>query len=1392
MDLAALLADMLIFLVFRLQPTIRRPIVTICSFSLCFDRVVSASKRKNSGKIVLSEAEIQEGCRLGIDSHADMSCVSAHAAILEVYEGQLCNVMPFNDTYSAIKGVRTVNAAYAHDSDDGTTYLLEVNQALDFSDSMYHALLCPNQARMNGVIIEDCPRMLDHTGKSSHSVYFPKEDIRLPLQMKFPISYLPVRRPTSEELDTCQILTLTSTDQWAPELFETMNCNALQATEPHSLDSDLSSVLSKNIHVSSLSTSPRKSVTAEQLASLWNISLQDAKATIQGTTQDYIRQIEGKLSRRVKTRAHQRQYRQLGGYLGNFCSDTFHSKIPSLRGNQYVQLFCNRGNFVFSCPMKLKSHAHNALDRFLHEVGIPVEMLTDGALELTKSEWGKMCLKHRIRQITTEPYSPWQNPAELSGGIIKRKMRHLMKSKLTPIVLWDYCWAYVCEIRSLTATNNIYLNGETPFASVMGYTPDISEFLTFGWYDWVWYHDPADLDQPKLGRWLGAAHDVGQGLSFYVLTSKGTVKMRSSVSPLSAEDLASTEVSRLMSEFTEAVESIIGNYSNPIVQAHVDPDAAADPYDLLLDEDDLDDMDVEPQELDESGNVVQLNDLDDEFDSAYMEKNDPIIGTRIQLPHESGEAKEAVVIARKRNHDGTLIGTANDNPVLDSRIYEVQFPDGSYSEYSTNVLLENLYQQIDDEGRSHSILSSIVNHSRDDSVAVKLEDGYITVNGRKHRRITTKGWKLEVQWKDGTSSWIPLKILKESNPIEVAEYAVSRGIDKEPAFSYWVNHTLRRRDRIIKQVRHRPVKKNIKFGVRVPNSIEEAYQLDKENGNNLWGDAVNKELKNVIVAFKLLNDGDVPPVGSKEIPYHIIFDVKFDLTRKARLVAGGHRHKEVPSYATYSSVVSRDSVRIIFTIAALNELKIKMADIGNAYLNAPNKERVHVRCGPELFGPESEGKIAVIVRALYGLKSAGNSWRHFFSNYILTELGFDSTVADPDVYRKPLCKPDGSAYYAYIVVYVDDLLVCADDPDPLMEHVKSHFRLKDGYYDPKLYLGTDIRPWSYDSENGSLHNCWAMGAESYIKEAVRTCERLMESHGLSYTSTRRHGRKSPFNSHDYRPELDSSNFCDYDLTTVYQNVIGILRWICELGRIDILFETSILSQYLAQPRVGHLQQALNIFYYLKHNDRSWLVLDPTKLDVEWQPRSQGEVHPQERAIAMKELYPDAKEQLPHNMPQPRGRSVQINVFVDADHAGNKVTRRSHTGIIIMINMAPVIWYSKRQNTVETSTFGSEFIALRIATEMVDSLRYKLRMFGVPIEGPARVFCDNESVVKSSSIPESRLKKKHCSIAYHRVRESVAAGALLIYYERSESNLADLLTKSLTANRREPLVHALLA
>ena len=165
-----------------------------------------------------------------------------------------------------------------------------------------------------------------------------------------------------------------------------------------------------------------------------------------------------------------------------------------------------------------------------------------------------------------------------------------------------------------------------------------------------------------------------------------------------------------------------------------------------------------------------------------------------------------------------------------------------------------------------------------------------------------------------------------------------------------------------------------------------------------------------------------------------------------------------------------------------------------------------------------------------------------------------------------------------------------------------------------------------------------------------------------------------------------------------------------------------------------------------------------------------------------DFYRDAKDTMPPNAPEPRGNAVIMSCFIDADHAGNKVTRRSHTGVIIFCNKAPILWFSKRQNTVETSTFGSEFIAARIAVELVEALRYKLRMFGIPIEGPTNCYIDNDSVVSSSTQPESTLKKRHLAIAYHRVREAVAAGIIRIAYEASSTNIADMLTKILPAEK----------
>ena len=247
-------------------------------------------------------------------------------------------------------------------------------------------------------------------------------------------------------------------------------------------------------------------------------------------------------------------------------------------------------------------------------------------------------------------------------------------------------------------------------------------------------------------------------------------------------------------------------------------------------------------------------------------------------------------------------------------------------------------------------------------------------------------------------------------------------------------------------------------------------------------------------------------------------------------------------------------------------------------------------------------------------------------------------------------------------------------------------------------------------------------------------------------------------------------------------MIGILRWSVELGRVDINYKVSCLSSHLAMPRVGHLEAVYNIFGYVSKHLESTLVFDDKDVSA---PES-AFVH----GDWSESVYGDNPEELPGNMPEPLGYGVKMSVFVDADHAGDKVTRRSHSGILIYLNNAPIDWYSKKQNTVESSTFGSEFIAMRIACDKVEALRYKLRMFGIPIIGPADVYCDNGSVVMSAQRVEGRLNKKHNAICFHRVRECVARAMIRVTKEDGGTNLADLLTKLLDSMKRRIILRSI--
>lgn len=214
-------------------------------------------------------------------------------------------------------------------------------------------------------------------------------------------------------------------------------------------------------------------------------------------------------------------------------------------------------------------------------------------------------------------------------------------------------------------------------------------------------------------------------------------------------------------------------------------------------------------------------------------------------------------------------------------------------------------------------------------------------------------------------------------------------------------------------------------------------------------------------------------------------------------------------------------------------------------------------------------------------------------------MGYESSLADPDVWYKAQTKQNGETYYSYILVYTDNLLCVHENPTDILNILKKKCPMKlDSISPPKIYLGANIQKVESKSEGVS---CWGMSSERYVKKAVRNVKDQMKKDGFTFNkklSDPNYSPESPFSNLKYRPELDTSYECTEDQANYYQRLIGVLRWIIELGRIDIHFEVSVLSQYSANPCIGHLVQALHIFKYLDIHKENFLAFDPTYLDLD--------------------------------------------------------------------------------------------------------------------------------------------------------------------------------------------------
>ena len=733
-----------------------------------------------------------------------------------------------------------------------------------------------------------------------------------------------------------------------------------------------------------------------------------------------------------------------------------------------------------------------------------------------------------------------------------------------------------------------------------------------------------------------------------------------------------------------------------------------------------------------SQHIQSFIDYDSQDDEAQQPKMpiinpEELVGRTLSFTQEDGETTRIKII--EAIHDQET--STSDNPRTVR--FKCSMNNESYEDIlSYNQILEYLSKE-------------------DNDIVWKFQDiiGHQGPLSKSHKDYKGSMYNLTVLWENGETSIEPLSLIASDDPVSCAIYARKNKLTNLPGWRRLkgLAKTQAKLFRLINQVKFRNFgsKPKFKYGFEIPKNYKHAIEIDKRNGNTRWQDATELELESM-AAYDVFRDHGYdakPPPGYKNIRVHLIYDVKHDGRHKARLVADGHL-TDVPNESVYSSVVSLRGLRMLLFLGELNGIETWGTDIGNAYLEAMTSERVCIIAGPE-FGP-LEGHLLLIHKALYGLRSSGARWHDRLSD-VLRQEGFIPCKAEPDIWMR-----QNGEHYEYVAVYVDDLAFAVKDPQTFITALREKYQFKIKDAGPlEFHLGADF----YRDDDGIL----CMAPQKYI-------DRLAASYEKMFGEKPSAKMYSPLEKGDH-PELDDSELLDAEGIQQYQSLIGSLQWAISLGRFDIATAVMSMSSFRVLPRRGHLKRLQRICGYLvkmKHAMLRYRVHEPDYSDLP------------SKEYDWTSIYGDVQELIPNDAPPPLGKPVTLTHYVDANLFHDALTGRSVTGILHMMNATPIDWYSKKQATVETATYGSEFVAARICVEQIVDLRNTLRYLGVPIQEKSYMFGDNESVVNSSSIPHAKLHKRHTALSFHRVREAVASKYIGFYFLPGADNPADILSK----------------
>jgi hypothetical protein len=978
-------------------------------------------------------------------------------------------------------------------------------------------------------------------------------------------------------------------------------------------------------------------------------------------------------------------------------TDTVFSDTPAIGGGQTcAQIFVGVDTLLTDVyGVKTTKQFVNTLQDNIRQRGAMSKLISDRAqLEISTRVKDVLRALH-ISDWQSEPHHQNQNPSERRYGTVKEWTNRTMDRSGAPPKAWLLCMMWVCYILNRTATGS--LDFDTPLRRHTGQTTDITNMLRFCFWEEVLFirHSakfPSDSTE-ALGRIVGFSEHVGNDMCYQVYTSD-TNKI--------------IHTSRVRKY--DAIRS-------PNLRAK--PDSG---------ENDPPSQFVKSRSDEQTGNTTGQG-------LVVVDPSDLIGRTFLQnVKNDDGTRHRCKIVEAIQTRDAKL----KKDPTLLKFICSVN--DDEYQDIlSYNEILDRIDSQAQNE-------EQIWNYKR-----IFAHQGPL--------RPTDKDWKgsaynVGLEWETGERTYEPLAMIAADDPVTCAIYARDKGLLQTDGWRRFkrVVKNQKKLSRMLNQAKLRSYRRGPKYmyGVQVPHDHAEAVRLDEKNGNTLYQDAEAVEIQQ-LKEYDTFHDKGVyskdrnpTPQGYKMIRLRMIYAVKHDGRRKARLVAGGHLTPE-PIDSVYSGVVSLRGLRLIIFLAELNGLEVWATDIGNAYLEAKTAEKVCVIAGPE-FGP-LQGHLLVIYKALYGLRSSGLRWHEKFAQ-TLRDMGFVPSKAEQDIWMRR-----NGDIYEYIAVYVDDLAIGAKDPKAIVDLLvgKYEYKLK-GTGEISFHLGCDF----WRDENGIL--CFA--PLKYIEKMIDTYERLF-------------GRKpskkvrSPLEPNDH-PELDTSELLNDEGVKIYQSLIGAMQWAVSIGRMDITTAVMTMSGFRIAPRQGHLERCKRIYCYLANFSQATIMVKTEEPDYSALPTKEYDW--------ANSVYGNVKVDDPEGIPEPLGKWVTVTTYVDANLLHDMITGRSVTGILQFLNKTPVDWYSKKQATVESATYGSEFVAARTATDKTFDLVYTLKYLGVRVRPRAHMFGDNDAVVNSASIPQSKLHKRHMALSYHRVREAIASGFLQFHHIPGESNPADIVSK----------------